>query len=69
MKRNSPTPDTVFAALLLSAALLLFSGRLSAGEFPRKTAVVQAVENVGPAVVNISSEYRVSARRSPEVSF
>jgi len=69
MKRNSRTANTVFAALLLPAALLLFTGRLSAAEFPRKTAVVQAVEKVGPAVVNISSEYRVSARRSPFSEF
>ena len=33
--------------------------------FNRQTPVVQAVSKVGPAVVNISSEYMVQNRRHP----
>ncbi len=37
----------------------------TAAAFERQTPVVQAVKNVGPAVVNISSEYEILKRRNP----
>jgi serine protease Do len=48
--------------LLLLALLLLSSPALA---FDRQTPVVQAVRKVGPAVVNISSEYEVHNRDNP----
>lgn len=38
-------------------------------EISRKNAIVNAVEKVGPAVVNISSEYQVRTRRNPFSGF
>jgi len=38
-------------------------------ELDRNNAVVSAVQKVGPAVVNISSEYQVSTRRNPFSGF
>ena len=38
-------------------------------ELDRNNAVVSAVQNVGPAVVNISSEYQVRTRRNPFSGF
>ena len=53
--------------LLIATALSLnlLPTREGAADFPRKTAVVRAVENVSPAVVNISSEYEIVQRSNP----
>ncbi|RJQ68948.1 MAG: Do family serine endopeptidase [Desulfobacteraceae bacterium] len=48
---------------VLMICFLLFAGPASA--FDRQTPVVQAVRKVGPAVVNISSEYLVHNRINP----
>jgi serine protease Do len=48
----------------LILALLLLLNPLTAQAFERRTPVVAAIETVGPAVVNISSEYEVE-QRSP----
>jgi len=52
--------------------LLFFLCMPAAGnshELDRNNAVVSAVQNVGPAVVNISSEYQVRTRRNPFSGF
>lgn len=48
----------------VALALLLLLGAHTAAAFERRTPIVAAIESVGPAVVNISSEYEVE-RRSP----
>ncbi len=55
-----------FAALVLTT---LFPVRTCPAAFPRETAVVKAVKDVSPAVVNISSEYEVIARSNPFFDF
>jgi hypothetical protein len=52
--------------LLFICALLLMPGSESRGhEFSRETAVVKAVREVSPAVVNISSAVQMRKRTSP----
>ncbi len=41
----------------------------SIAEYPRQDAIVEAVQNVSPAVVNISSEYEVRLQNNPFSSF
>jgi len=55
-----------FTALSLS---LFLSGKTYPAGVPRENAVVKAVQNVSPAVVNISSEYEVMARSNPFFDF
>jgi Do/DeqQ family serine protease len=50
-------------ALILSTIFFSLVNTVMASD--RHTPVVQAVETVGPAVVNISSEYEILKRRSP----
>jgi serine protease Do len=49
--------------------LLLFPVAGNSHELDRKNAVVSAIQKVGPAVVNISSEYQVRTRRNPFSGF
>ena len=56
----SLTPAFIYAA---------DADRSTSQTFPRRSAVVEAVENVSPAVVNISSEYEVSGQFSPFARF
>ncbi len=51
--------------LILALVLLTVVSVLPAWAFDRQTPVVQAVQKVGPAVVNISSEYQVHNRPNP----
>jgi Do/DeqQ family serine protease len=44
---------------------LLYPITGNAQEYPRRTAIVEAVEKVSPAVVNISSEYEIRNRNNP----
>ncbi len=53
------------AKRLLLTALLFFTAFTPASAFQRETAVVRAVRNVAPAVVNIGTEYEVYARSNP----
>jgi serine protease Do len=55
-----------FLALSLS---LLLPGETHPAGIPRENAVVKAVQNVSPAVVNINSEYEVMARSNPFFDF
>jgi len=58
------------AMALVALGLNLFlSGSAAPADFPRESAVVKAVRNVSPAVVNISSEYEVRARSNPFFDF
>jgi len=41
----------------------------SVAEYPRRDAIVEAVQNVSPAVVNISSEYEVRLQNNPFSNF
>ncbi|RLC05328.1 MAG: serine protease Do, partial [Deltaproteobacteria bacterium] len=45
--------------------LLWFPVAGNSHELDRRNAVVSAIEKIGPAVVNISSEYQVQTRRNP----
>lgn len=58
--------NVFFIALSLS---VLLSGKTHAAGVPRENAVVKAVQNVSPAVVNINSEYEVMARSNPFFDF
>jgi serine protease Do len=58
----------LFKSLLLLGITLLGTFA-DAAPFPRETAVVHAVRKIGPAVVNISSEYEVARRTNPFSSF
>ncbi len=51
-------------AKTLALVLILLIGAAPAQAFERRTPVVAAIESVGPAVVNISSEYEIQ-QRSP----
>jgi len=50
---------------MLITLCLFFNSQPAHATFPRRNAVVQAVELVSPAVVNISSEQQVQTRRNP----
>ena len=51
--------------VLFAATALLSSPLAGAGRAERRTAIVEAVEKIGPSVVNISAEHVVQQRRSP----
>ena len=55
--------------LLICGQALIHSNISSAHDLSRETAVVKAVRNVSPAVVNISSAYEVRKRSSPFSGF
>jgi Do/DeqQ family serine protease len=60
----------LFLVLLMMCAQILFHASVSWGhKFDRETAVVRAVRNVSPAVVNISSAYEVRKQTSPFPGF
>ena len=63
----------LFVALVISLAPAFThaaeADRSTSQTFHRRNAVVEAVENVSPAVVNISSEYEVSGQFSPFARF
>ncbi len=61
----------LFAFLMLSLSMVHISaaGQTDDQLFPRRSAVVKAVENVSDAVVNISSECEVSGQVSPFTRF
>ncbi len=61
-------PAVVFFTFLF-LPLLLVACIDSAAAYKRQTAVVDAVEQVSPAVVNISTQYEVSYRRNPFARF
>ena len=56
-------PQIKLKSAIVMALLLLTA--LPAAAFDRRTPVVRAVDRVGPAVVNISSEYQVHNRNNP----
>ena len=65
-----PSSKTASPLLLLALTLVLTLAGPGAqtgvcGPYPRKTAVVEAVQKVSPAVVNISSKYDDPRRRNP----
>jgi Do/DeqQ family serine protease len=49
--------------------LVWFPAHGNSHELDRKNAVVDAIQKVGPAVVNISSEYQVQSQRNPFSGF
>ena len=51
------------------ALLILFPSTLTGQPYPRRSAVVEAVGKVSPAVVNISLEYEIRKRISPFSEF
>ena len=55
--------------LCLFLLLLCFAGDADSLEPERRNAIVDAIQKVGPAVVNISSEYQVRARGNPFSGF
>lgn len=59
----------VFLALVALLLTTFLSIKTCPAAFPRETAVVKAVKDVSPAVVNISSEYEVIARSNPFFDF
>ena len=69
--RQSTNNDPSFGTILLSlCSLILIQAPGSyAHELNRETAVVKAVRDVSPAVVNISSAYEVRKRTSPFSGF
>jgi len=58
-----------FTLLACLSLVLIFSHESSGHELSRETAVVKAVRNVSPAVVNISSAYEVRKHSSPFSGF
>ncbi len=54
----------IFSLLCVLLYLTLFTTK-STAEYPRRDAIVDAVQNVSPAVVNISSEYEVHIQNNP----
>jgi Do/DeqQ family serine protease len=66
MKRQSMQPNRFIIILLVLLATLCDA---AAQSISRENAVVRAVRNVSPAVVNISSEYEVRTRPSPFYGF
>jgi len=55
-----------FNLFLLWTLVLLVAAPAGSGRaYDRRTAVVEAIQRVGPAVVNISSEYRIRTRSNP----
>jgi Do/DeqQ family serine protease len=57
-----------YASIRVAALILVFictCANAFAEAFERQTPVVRAVKNVGPAVVNISSEYEILKRQNP----
>lgn len=61
-------PILWFQRLLPLFCILLFSAQTTA-EYPRRNAIVEAVQNVSPAVVNISSEYQIRRQVNPFSGF
>ncbi len=59
---NDYGPIRMVSSLLVLVCIILTN---SVSAFERQSPVVLAVKNVGPAVVNISSEYEVLKRRNP----
>ncbi len=55
--------------LLFSSLILIYTSIVHSHELNRETAVVKAVREVSPAVVNISSAYEVRKRTSPFSGF
>jgi len=51
-----PKPFKISGVAILTVTMLSGLTQISAAEFPRRNAVVTAIEHVGPAVVNISTE-------------
>ena len=63
-------PTLQISVGILLGILLLFLPPLVLAEiFNRENAIVRAVRKVGPAVVNISSEYTVRKRLNPFTGF
>ncbi len=60
--------NTITLGVIFLSVVVFFNTSISYG-FERKTAVVKAVEEVSPAVVNISSEYEVRGRSNPFSGF
>jgi Do/DeqQ family serine protease len=70
LKQIDQRPHCFFLILISVCALLLIQvSECPAHEFGRETAVVKAVRDVSPAVVNISSAVQVRKRTSPFSGF
>jgi len=70
LKQIDRRPNCVFLILISICSLLLMPAPESpAHEFSRETAVVKAVRDVSPAVVNISSAVQVRKRTGPFPGF
>lgn len=59
----------LFLGAAFIAALVVAPAQTAPEEYNRETPVVKAVRQVGPAVVNISSEYEVRTRANPFSGF
>ena len=55
--------------LWLFLFIVWFPAHGNSHELDRRNAVVNAIQKVGPAVVNISSEYQIQSRRNPFSGF
>ena len=66
MKRQSMQPNRLIIILLVLLATIC---ETAAQSISRENAVVRAVRDVSPAVVNISSEYEVRTRSNPFYGF
>jgi hypothetical protein len=65
-QQNKFTINFIMAIMLsICVSGLIFPGPGFAHELKRETAVVKAVREVSPAVVNISSAYEVRKQSSP----
>ena len=60
-----PLPKSSLPILLAATAVLAAPLAGAGGRAERRTAIVEAVEKIGPSVVNISAEHVVQQRRSP----
>lgn len=69
MLKISKYQKTVVSTGVFFVLMFCFTAVDAAKEYPRETAVVRAVRQVAPAVVNISSEYEVRKRTSPFSGF
>ena len=68
-RSNVPCPKILAMTFLALALITFLPGKTCFADFPRENAVVKAVKNVSPAVVNISSEYEVIKRSNPFFDF
>ena len=69
MQSNKKNHNLIYLFLFNLIIFSFFYCDLVSAEYERKSPVVNAVQNVSPAVVNISSEYEVYKHSNPFSSF